>query len=84
VTDAEGLTVQVTPIGEMASVAVVSMSLDGIVVKSTRDVEFFYMVNGIRRSQKEFQPIGFGRELHAGTAQAPRCLWPTRRCSGRC
>src|SRR5262249_47276965 len=78
VTDAEGLTVQITPIGEMASVAVVSMSLDSIVVKSTRDVEFFYLVNGIRHSQKEFQPIGFGREYmpESPTAAMPLAYTP--------
>jgi hypothetical protein len=57
VTDEEGLTVQVTPIGEMASVAVVSIGLDRIVVKSSRNVEFFYLVNGVRKSFKEHQPI---------------------------
>jgi hypothetical protein len=53
VTDAEGLTVQVTPIGGIASVGVVRMDLDEIVVQSTRDLEFSFLVNGVRRSQKD-------------------------------
>jgi hypothetical protein len=57
VTDADGLSIQVTPIGDFASVAVVSISLDEIVLKSTRDVEFFYTVNGLRKAYKELQPI---------------------------
>ena len=57
VTDPEGLTVQITPIGEMATYAVVRMGLDGIVVKSSRDVEFSYLVQGVRASFKEMQPV---------------------------
>ena len=57
VTDPEGLTVQITPIGEMATYAVVRIGLDGIVVKSSRNVEFFYTVNGVRNAYREWQPI---------------------------
>jgi hypothetical protein len=57
VTDPEGLTVQVTPIGEIATYAVVRMGLDGIVVKSSRDVEFSYLVQGVRASFKEMRPV---------------------------
>jgi hypothetical protein len=57
VTQPQGLTIQVTPIGEMASVAVVSIGLDRIVVRGSRNVEFFYTVNGIRHGYGEFNPI---------------------------
>ena len=57
VTDGEGLSVQVTPVGEMATVAVVSIDLDRIVVKGSRDVEFFYTVNGVRQAFKNHRPI---------------------------
>ena len=50
VTSAEGLSIQVTPIGEMASVAVQAIGLDRIVVRGSRNVEFFYTVNGVRRA----------------------------------
>ena len=57
VTDAAGLSIQVTPIGDFASVAVVRIGLDEIVLKSTADVEFFYTVNGLRKAYKELEPI---------------------------
>lgn len=57
VTQPEGLSIQVTPIGEMATVAVAQIGLDRIVVKGSRNVEFFYTVNGIRRGYGDFQPI---------------------------
>jgi hypothetical protein len=57
VTDPDGLSIQVTPIGQMASVAVIRIALDQIVVRGSRDVEFFYTVNGVRRTFKDFQPI---------------------------
>jgi hypothetical protein len=57
VTDAESLSIQVTPIGDMATVAVVRIGLDGIVVKGSRDVEFFYTVNGVRRAYSHWDPI---------------------------
>ena len=53
VTDSEGLTVQITPIGDMASVAVARIDLDEIVVKSSRNVEFFYLVHGVRKAYKD-------------------------------
>lgn len=49
----EGLTVQITPIGGMASVGVMKADLNEIVVQSSRNLEFYYMVNGIRRSQMD-------------------------------
>jgi hypothetical protein len=57
VTAAEGLSIQVTPIGEMASVAVQSIGLERIVVRGSRNVEFFYTVNGIRLAYKDVGPI---------------------------
>lgn len=57
VTDPEGLTVQITPIGEMATYAVVRVGLDEIVVRSSRNVEFFYTVNGQRRMYRNWNPI---------------------------
>jgi len=63
VTDREGLSIQVTPIGEMASVAVLSIGLDRIVVKGSRNVEFFYLVHGVRATFKDYAPIGDGIEF---------------------
>jgi hypothetical protein len=57
VTDAKGLTVVVTPIGEMAMVAVVRKGLDRIVIQASKDIRFDYMVNGVRRAFRDFQAI---------------------------
>jgi hypothetical protein len=63
VTAAEGLSIQVTPIGDMATVAVVSIGLDRIVVKASRNVEFFYTVNGVRNTFKDHNPVVDGVEF---------------------
>ena len=57
VTDSEGLSIQVTPIGQMATVAVESVGLDRIVVRGSRNVEFFYLVNGVRHAYRNSGPI---------------------------
>jgi hypothetical protein len=64
VTDAEGLTVQITPIGALATVAVLRMGLDEIVAGSSRDVEFSYLVQGIRKTYADVEsPIAEGTEF---------------------
>jgi hypothetical protein len=70
VTDREGLSIQVTPIGEMATVAVVSIGLDRIVVKASRNVEFFYLVHGVRATFKDHVPIKEGLEFMPRRAEA--------------
>ena len=62
VTDAEGLSIQVTPIGQMASVAVMQIDLDRIVIRGSRNVEFFYTVNGVRKAERDFSPIAENRK----------------------
>lgn len=57
VTEADGLTVHVTPIGKTASVAVISADLNNITVEATRDVEFSYIVYGVRKGYANFEPI---------------------------
>lgn len=70
VTDPEGLSIQVTPIGEMATVAVQSIGLDRIVVKGSRNVEFFYTVNGVRSTFTEHQVIRTSAEFRPEKADA--------------
>jgi hypothetical protein len=78
VTDEEGLTVQVTPIGAMATVGVIRMNLQEIVVQSSRNVEFSYLVQGIRRTHKHLtSPIGEGREYMPRSADATMPLYLT-------
>jgi hypothetical protein len=76
VTDSEGLSIQVTPIGDFANVAVLRIQLDQIVVKASRNVEFFYTVNGVRKTHKDLKPIGPGSEFrpHSADARIPAYL----------
>ncbi|MEP6802654.1 MAG: hypothetical protein ABJC07_11980 [Acidobacteriota bacterium] len=62
VTDDDGLTVQVTPVGASATMYIVSEDLNSIVVRSSRDVKFHYLVNGVRRAYKDHQAIVDGDE----------------------
>jgi hypothetical protein len=70
VTDEEGLTVHITPMGGVASVGVMSASLDRIVAASTSDVEFSYIVHGVRKGYKEYEPIIEGPEFVPQSADA--------------
>jgi hypothetical protein len=57
VTAAAGLTVVVTPTGELAQVAAISKSLNKIVIQSSKDVAFDYVVNGVRKAFQDLQAI---------------------------
>ena len=57
VTSDTGLTVQVTPNGDLAVLACVSKDLNRIVVKGSADVEFDYLVHGVRKAFEGQQPI---------------------------
>jgi hypothetical protein len=77
VTDEDGLTMQVTPVGRasaVGAVSVVSMDLNRIEVESTRDVEFFYHVNGIRKTFKDWKVVVESGEF---TPESPTATIPT-------
>ncbi len=57
VTSASGLTIQALPSGDLAVLACVSKDLNRIVIKGSADVEFDYMVNGVRKAFADHQPI---------------------------
>jgi len=57
VTSPEGLSVVATPIGALALVACMSISLDRIEMQGSADVDFYYQVNGVRRAFADFQPM---------------------------
>lgn len=57
VTDADGLTAQVTVMGRPTTIGVSSLDLNQVVVEGTRDVEFSYLVQGVRRAYKDFQVV---------------------------
>jgi len=57
VTAAEGLTVQLTPIGRPVVLYCITTSLDAIEVGGDADVAFNYQVNGVRKAFADFAPI---------------------------
>ncbi len=57
VTDENDITVQLTPVGGLAVLACVSKSLDTIVVQGSADIEFDYMINGVRKAYKDLHAI---------------------------
>ncbi|HTO86255.1 MAG TPA: hypothetical protein VMR54_01845 [Thermoanaerobaculia bacterium] len=63
VTAEEGITVQLTPVGEFASMYVESENLNEIVVRSSKDVTFHYLVQGVRRAFAGFEPVQSGNEF---------------------
>jgi hypothetical protein len=80
VTDPEGLTVQVTPIGAMASFAVMKMDLNEIVVQASRNVEFSYLVQGVRATFKDLSPIRSGVFMpRTADTKIPAWLSPAQR-----
>jgi len=82
VSSEEGLTVQVTPIGEAAGVAVVSADLNTIVVRSARrELEFFYTVNGVRKAFEGWDPMGQPDYFvpESGQARMPAAFTPEQR-----
>jgi hypothetical protein len=62
VTDPDGLTVQLTPVGGPASMYVEDEDLNQIVIHSSRDVTFHYLVQGVRTDYKNFKPIVDGTD----------------------
>jgi hypothetical protein len=74
VTSDKGLSVQLTPVGDFASMVVKSYGLDRIVVQANRDVEFFYMINGIRKAFENHQPISENRDFIPGSADDTRLV----------
>ena len=81
VTDPEGLTVQITPIGAMASVGVLRMDLNEIVVQASRNVEFSYLVQGVRANFKDESPMRNSAEFAPRSADAkiPEWLSPAQK-----
>lgn len=63
VTDEKGLTVQVTPVGELALVACTKKGLDEIEIQGTKDVEVDFLVHGVRRAFVDFRPVVENRQF---------------------
>lgn len=76
VTEDESLSIQLTPMGRTADLCVVQLGLGQIVIQGSRDVEFFYTVNGVRKGYHDFQPITQGSEFvpQSAVARLPESL----------
>jgi hypothetical protein len=76
VTAQEGLTVQLTPIGALVTIAVMSEDLNRIEVQSSQEVSFHYLVHGVRRSSRDFRPIVEENEFmpHSSSERLPPYL----------
>jgi hypothetical protein len=60
----------------MAVLAVISRSLEGIVVRGSKDVEFDYMVNGVRVTVPRLEPIEENRFFVPRNAHDPALTRP--------
>ncbi len=78
VTSPENLSIQVTPIGDYANVAVQRIGLETIVLKGSRNVEFFYFVQGERMGYEHHQPIQPNVYFVPSSANARMDPWPER------
>lgn len=83
VTDESGLTVHITPVGGPGQVWVESRSLDRIVVRSNRDVAFDYIVHGVRRAFRNFQPVVDGNEFMPRSPDEPMPAYLTEEAKKR-
>ena len=75
VTDEEGLTVQVTTVGSGAHAWVESESLDRIVVRASADTKLHYLVQGVRKAYRDFQPVVSGDEFMPRSPEDTLPLW---------
>jgi hypothetical protein len=83
VTSDEGLTVQLTPVGQLAQMAVISRDLNRIVVRSSRDVTFDYHVNGTRRAFRDWQAVAAGHEFRPVSPDQKLPGWLTEEARNR-
>ena len=72
VTDPGSLTVQATPIGQMARFAVLKVGIDEILIQASSDVDFFYTVNGVRANFRDHNPIEDNRVFRPDPAGGVR------------
>lgn len=70
VSDEEGLTVHVTPVGR-AQAWIESADLNRIVIGSNRDVTINYIVHGVRKAYKDFEAIADNVEYVPTSATMP-------------
>ncbi len=77
VSEQDKLTVQLTPIGALATMAVESKNLSQIAVLSSQDVDFDYEIHGVHLGYRDFQSVHEGIEYapHSADDRMP-AAWP--------
>ena len=83
VTAEEGLTVQLTPMGDFAQMMVMSQDLNEIIVRSTRDVTFHYLVQGVRRAFTDWQVVADGHHFRPTSPTQTMPSWLTQEAKRR-
>jgi hypothetical protein len=83
VTDGEGLTIQLTPLGAFSELYAEDLNLDRIVIRSSRDVEFHYLVQGVRRAFRDFEAVATGSEFRPRSPGDPMPAWLTEEARRR-
>lgn len=78
VTEKEGWSVQLTPIGDMATMAVLRIDADRgeVLIKGSRSVEVFYRIEGIRKGYAGFNPVQENIYFVPDSAKAKMDPWP--------
>ncbi len=71
VSEAVGITVQVTPLRSLAMLTVMEKSRERIVVAGSADCEFDYTVNGVRRGYAKYQPFTPNDEFRPTVKRVP-------------
>jgi hypothetical protein len=72
VSSTDGLTVQLTPVGQAASLYCAERSLDAIVIAGSPDVVFDYQVNGLRKAFANTEPVSENRDFVPDSPDATR------------
>ena len=78
VTEPEGWSVQLTPIGDMATFAVLRIDpqAGAVLIKGSRNVEVFYRIEGVRRGYADFQPVQENIYFVPESGKAKMDPWP--------
>ncbi len=77
VTGPAGLSVQVTPVGPLTTVSVQSADLGHVVVLASQDVDFYYLVNGVRKGYAGYDPLQPNRIYVPHSASDTLPVWLT-------
>ena len=59
------------PVGDLAVMACVTKTLDRIVIQSSKDVDFDYVVNGVRKAFKDHEAISENKDFVPRSAVDP-------------